>query len=180
MAFRLRQDDYQVQTRTALMMNSLTFKVGDVIVPNNVSSGVVTNATASTAGDVYVLGLVVGFSGPNGEVITTGADPLNTPAFITAGASNTTVQKYSVQYIPITPEMEFLATLDATAGTTANSDTPFVWFNLADCRTVSETTAIVYGSGSAPLQLLSYGLDSADTNNKTIICRFAKAGAYRP
>ena len=175
--FKLRQDVYSSQLRRAVLNNSLTVKVCDVIAPLG-SSDAVTNATASVAGDVYPLGVVVGFSKTNGEVISTGQNPLNSPVQLITASDNLTVDKYQAVYVPITPEMEFSATLDAVAGTTTNSDTKFVWFNLADCRLVDESSLVTYTNG--PQQVLSFGLDPLDSTNFTIICRFAKAGMYRP
>lgn len=178
--FKLRQDVYHAQTRRALLDNTLTVKIGDVIVPLATTNSVVTNATGNVAGDKYVLGVVVGFSKQNGEVIGTGTDPANTPGQLVTAADNTTNAKYYAVYVPITPEMEFSATLSAVAATTTNSDGVFVWFNLTDARTVNEASVVQYGDGTAPLQLFSFGLDPEDTANKTIICRFAKAAMYRP
>lgn len=170
---------YQGQTRRAILNNSLTVKVGDVIVPL-ASSSAVTNATASVAGDKYPIGIVVGFSKANGEVIGQGVDPSNTPVQLVTASDNLTVAKYYAVYVPITPSMEFSADLNAVAGTTSGSDTAFVWFNLADAATLSESSVVVYTDASAPLQVLSFGLDPEDTTNKRVICRFAKSGMYRP
>lgn len=179
MAFKLREDVYSAHTYRALLNNSLTVKVGDVIIPTG-SSGIVTNANASVAGDVYVLGVVVGFSKQNGEVISTGSDPANTPAQLVTAANNTTVDKYHAVYVPILPHMIWSATLNATAGTTAGSDQPFVFFNLVDARTLNESSVVQATSVSAPLQFFSIGLDPEDTSNKTVIGRFAKALMSRP
>jgi len=176
---KLRQDVYQAQTRHALIDNSLTVKVGDVIAPT-ADGDTVSNSTALTAGDKYVLGVVVGFCKTNGEVISQGQNPSNTPNYLTTAADNTTVDKYHAVYVPITSEMEFRVTLSDTAGTTTHSDQAFVWFSLSDCRTIDETSVLVANDGSAPLQLFSFGLDPEDTDNKTVICRFAKSVMTRP
>jgi hypothetical protein len=177
--FKLRQDVYGVQTRSAVLNNSLTVKIGDVIAPL-ASGSAVTNATATVAGDVYDLGVVVGFTTKTGGVISTGNDPANTPSQLITASDNLTVDMYRAVYVPLSPEMEFSATLDAVAGTTTDSDDAFVWFNLADARTLDESTILVANSGSAPLQFFSYGLDPEDSTNFTVIGRFAKSVTYRP
>lgn len=181
MAFRLRQDVQEVQLRRALLDNSITVKVGDMIVPLDTTDSTVTNATGNlnTATD-YLLGVVVGFSKLNGEVISTGTDPANTPASLTTASDNTTVSKYQAVYVPISQEMEFSADLSATAATTSHSDGAFVWFNLSDCRTVNEASVVQYGAATAPLAIFSYGLDPEDTTNKRIICKVATGARYRP
>lgn len=176
--FKLRQDVREGQLRSAVLNNSLTVKVGDAIVPL-AASNAVTNATAVVAGDKYPIGIVVGFSGPNGEVISQGQNPINTPNQITTASDNLTVAKYRAVYLPITSDMEFSATLSGTAGTTAGSDTAFVWFNLSDAATLDETSVLVYTDGSAPLQVLSYGLDPLDTTNKTAIVKFVKFTGHK-
>lgn len=181
MAFKLRQDVYHAQTRHALLDKSLTVKVEDVVIPLGTSTGAVTNATALLTSSLYVLGVVTGFSKTNLEVISQGQDPsAYTPNTLVTTATNDVTEKYNAVYIPITPEMEFRATLDATAGTTTLSDKPFVWFNLADARTLSESSVVASNSGSAPLQFFSFGLDPEDTTNHTVIGRFAKSIMYQP
>lgn len=177
--FKLRQDVYHAQLRRAVLNNSLTVKVGDVIAPLG-SSNAITNASAVVAGDKYPLGVVVGFCKSNGEVIGQGIDPSNSPAQLVTASDNLTVAKYQAVYVVITPEMEFSATLDAVAGTTAGSNTSFVWFNLIDASTLDESSVLVATDGSAPLQVFSYGLDASDSTNFTVVCRFAKALSYRP
>lgn len=175
--FKLRADVYQVQTRRALLDNGITVQVGDVIAPTS-SGDIVSNATALVAGDKYPLGVVIGFSKKNGEVIGQGQDPSLTPNQLTTPANNTTTTQYYAVYIPITPDMEFSATLDAPAGTTTGSDKAFMYFNLADCRTINESS--VAAPTGSPLQVVSMGLDPEDPSGNTIICRFVKAFLYRP
>lgn len=175
--FRLRRDVYQAQTRHALLNNSLTVKIGDIVAPLPTTNSILTNATATvTLTTRPFLGLVIGFSKANGGVITTGTDPANTPGQLVTAADNTTVASYHVVYIPITEQMEFSADLSAAAGTTTNSDGVFVWFSLSDCRNVSESTVLQYGSASAPLRIFSYGVDPEDSASKRIICRFQLTG----
>lgn len=179
---QLRQDVYQVQTRHALLDNSLTVEVGDFIIPLN-SSSVVTNATATLTGSLYILGMVSGFSYSNLQVVGQGQNPLQTPAQYTTVSNNVTLGATAAvyaQYIPIQPEMDFLITLSATAGTTAGSDQSFVWFNLTDARTVNEASVVSAFAATAPLQIFSYGLYPGDSTNHTIIGRVAKSINYQP
>jgi hypothetical protein len=176
--FKLRQDDYQVQTRHALLDNTLTVYVGDVIQPINGFASVVSNATTALLASPYVLGVVTGFCYKNLQVIGQGQNPSLTPNQYTTVSNNTTLGATAAvyaTYIPITEEMIWLATLSATAATTAGSDQSFVWFNLTDARTVNEASVVdVFGAGT-PLSVFSYGVAPEDTSSHTIICRFAKS-----
>ena len=174
---QLRQDVQEVQTRHALLDNTLTVKVNDLIRPTT-DGDIITNATM-TAG-VYSLGVVIGFCKQNGEVIGQGQDPINTPHQITTEDDNTTDKKYHAMYVPITPEMEFSMTLDAVAGTTPLSDKAFVWFSMADARLVSEASVVHVTGVGVPLQVFSLGLDPEDTTNFTIIGRIALSLMSRP
>lgn len=165
MAFKILSDFRSEETNRALLNNSITVKIGDIIAPlGSTSTNIVTNATATVAGATfYALGYVVGFSKTNGEVIGTGTDPSNTPPYITTAADNTTVAKYYAVYIPIRKIDKFEADLDATAGTTTSSDKANVFFTLADCRTLDESTVVVHNDATAPLQFYSTGLKDGST-----------------
>jgi hypothetical protein len=167
------------ELRRGLLANSLTFKVGDVIKPLSSTANVYTNASCN--GDVYVLGVVVGFSKANGEVIGTGQNPANTPAQLITASDNTTVDKYYAVFLPIKENMTWRALLSAVAGTTAASNDEYAWMNLSDARTLDESSALVPADASAPLQFLSYGVDSAgDSTSFSVIGKFAKALLTRP
>lgn len=178
MAFKLRASTYAVQSRRGLLDNSLTVKVGDVIIPLASNPSILTNASAAVAGDKYPLGVVVGFSGKNGEVIGDGADPANTPHQLVTAADNTTVAKYHAVYIPIVHEQEWLADIDAVPGTTTGSDKPFTWFNLVDARQLKEDSVLLTEHINAPLQVLSLGV-SNESSSKLVV-KFAKALRLRP
>jgi hypothetical protein len=197
---KLRQDVYHAQTRRSLLDNTLTVKIGDVIAPLASTSGVVTNATAGVAGAYYPYGLVVGFSGPNGEVVGGGLASVGTttPAqVITIGTNQTaawngttTGGQICAVYVPITPEMEFSGTMNHAAGyTQAYSGLAFNFYNLADAGDVDETSVIQYSAGiTTPLQILSVpngvsptsALDPLDTANLTLIFRFVKTVYGKP
>lgn len=161
------------QTQHWLLGNSLTVKVGDVVVPAISSSTVyLTNATAAVAGNKYPLGVVVGFCKQNGEVYpTTGQDPSLTPNQVTTGSDNLTNAKIHAVIIPITADMEFEMDLSGTAGTTTGSDQPYMYFDLYDARTVDETTAAI--PAGTPKQVLSLGLIEGSTTK--IRGKFVKA-----
>jgi hypothetical protein len=163
------------QTQRVLLGNSLTVKVGDAVT-TTIASGVVfaTNATANVAGDKYLLGVVVGFSKKNGEVYpTSGQDTSLTPNQVTTASDNLTNAKIHAVVVPFTSEMELEMDLDATAGTTTGSNQPFVYFNFANARTVSESSVIASDNASAPLQILSLGL--IEGSNTKIRGRVVKA-----
>jgi len=153
------------QTQRVLLGNSLTVKVGDAVT-TTLASGVAyaTNATANVAGDKYLLGVVVGFSKKNGEVYPTyGQDPSLTPNQVTTASDNLTNAQVHAVVVPFTSEMELEMDLDAAAGTTTGSDQPFVYFNLADARTVDESTVLGSDATGTPLQILSLGLIDGST-----------------
>jgi len=177
------KDYYSEQTQRALLNNSLTFKVGDAVAAIGSSNlTVLTNATSAVAGDKYVIGVLVGFSKKNGEVISYGTDPSQTPPQLTTSATNTTSEQYYGVFIPATEDMEWIGDLSGAAGTTAYSDQPYAWFSLSDCRTIDETSAIAPDSASAPLQIFSLGTVPSVTGAAAtqIYFKFAKSQFDRP
>lgn len=177
MAFKLREDFYNVSTRRGLLNNSLTVKVGDVICPLSSTDNIYTNDTAVIAATTTtkVLGVVVGFSKVNGEVIGQGQDPATTPAQLITASDNTTVAKYYAVYLPIYSHMIWSATLDAKAGTTSHSDAELATFPLATAALLDESSVLVVLSG--PQQFISFGLDLVDdpSTQVTIIGKFQNA-----
>ncbi len=183
MAFSLIKDMYETQTEHALLLNSLTFKVGDVVFASGASNVTyISNHTTGTAGDYYVIGVLVGFCEADGSVISQGQDPANTPDQLTTGSTNTTVTLYHGVYLPIHEMQEWDGLLSANAGTTTYSDLQNVWFNLSDCRTIDETSVLVADSGSAPRQVISLGTipQTSSTTTKHVRVKFAKSLLSRP
>ncbi|MEM5785008.1 MAG: hypothetical protein QW469_00515 [Candidatus Aenigmatarchaeota archaeon] len=170
--FKPLVDMYSTQTARAIIDDGLTVKVGDVIIPLSTagSTDIITNEGVD--GDVYPLGVVIGFSTYEGGVIGSGTNPNTTPAELIVPDDNTTGAKYCAVYIPITAEMEFEADLDRPAGTTTGSDKPYVYFNLADSQTIDESSVVPHDDETAPLQVLSLGVIPGETSK--IRCRFAK------
>ncbi len=193
---RLAQDVYTGSTRKALLDNTLTVHVGDVIIPLAGTAAVVTNATAAVASvAVFPLGLVTGFIGPQDQVIGQGLASVGTttPSSITTASNNTSAaytglvsggQIYA-QYIPITEDMEFLFDMQNAAGTTqAYSGLAFTWYNLLNAGQVDEASVQLYGVGqTTPLQVFCLGVytESPATAAATVIVgKFAKAAMYNP
>lgn len=163
------------ETIRVLMTNSVTVKVGDAVTPLSVAgtTNIVTNATGATAGAYYLLGAVNGFSKEDGSIISYGNDPLNTPAYVTTASDNTTVAKYYAVVIPFDAAQQWQLDVDAAVGTTTGSDDPYMYLNLADCRTGDESTVVPFDDVSAPLQILSLGAVYGETTK--IISKVAKA-----
>jgi hypothetical protein len=75
--------------------------------------------------------------------------------------------------------MKFIGLLDAAAGTTTTSAQPFTSFNLADARTIDESTVQNPDPGTAPYQVVSLGVVPG-TSSLKIYCQFAKSQLTRP
>ncbi len=166
--FKIYKDTYNVQTERGIITNSLTVKVGDTVAAE---SGFLTNATVSTAGNVYVLGVVVGFSKLNGEVYpATGQDTSVTPNQVTVASDNQTVGKICAVYIPIHAEQSWEADFSAARGTTSTSDLNWQFFDLSDCRTIGESTVTATAIGGKQVVVVADGT----TTSKGIV-RFRKA-----
>jgi len=176
MAFLPKSDYRQEQTQRALLQVSLTFKVGDIVAL--IGSGattyqtILTNATGSVVGALYPVGVLVGFSKQNGEVISQGQDPTNTPNQLTTTATNISTEKYYGVFLPITSEMEFVGDLDAVAGTTNYADQYGVYFDLTDCRTITEASVDLPTAVASDDQILSLGVNPLNT--KQIFCKIIK------
>jgi hypothetical protein len=172
--FSLRKDTYNVHSETAILQNSLTFKVGQVIIPvtGTTTNHVVTNATSAVAGDKYVLGVITGFCKNNGDVIGGGQDPANTPNELTTGATNVATVKYRAVYIPIHKHMIWEATMSGARGTTTASDLNYTYFNLSDCDTVDETSVQPIEGTSVPLQVQI--VEESPTSTSKAYVRFHK------
>jgi hypothetical protein len=183
MAFKLLKDYFDIATEHALLLDSLTFKVGDVVFASG-AAGVtyLSNHSTGTAGDYYVLGVLIGFCKPDGSVISQGADPANTPNQLITAANNTTVILYHGVYLPIHEMQEWDGLLSANAGTTTYSDKQNVWFNLSDCRTINEASVLVANDGGAPLQVFSMGTipTTSSTTTTHVRIKFAKAKLTQP
>jgi len=180
MAFKPVIDYGLDETVNLLLQDSLTYYVGDVVAFTGGTSSLtyVTNASGSVAGNYYVFGVIQGFRDKYGNIYpSTGADPLNTPATVTTGATNVATVKLQAVVLPIKENMIFEADLDATAGTTTYSDLPGVWFDLVSARQLDESTAILADNSGGPLQVFSLGtVKSPETSTVTKVrVKFSKA-----
>ena len=181
MAFLPKSDYRQEQTQRCILAASLTFKVGDVV--GLVGSGAtlyyntLSNHATYTVGNVYPIGVLVGFSKANGEVIGQGQDPSVTPNQLTTTANNLTVEKYYGVFLPITQSMEWIADLDAAAGTTSYSNQPYSYFELADCRTLDESEVEAASAVEADSQVMSLGVNPL--NSSQIYCKIIKSAWTR-
>lgn len=163
-------------TRTILLDNSITVKVGDPIIELVATPNIATNTAATVSGATnFILGVVVGFTNANEGVISTGTDPSNFPAQIITTATNTTVNKYRARYIPSESWMVWKADLSAVAGTTTNSNLPFTYFLLSGSTAgqVDETSVKLPNDLTAPLQVLSLGVSSGETSK--IDCKIVRS-----
>ena len=164
--FRPVNDFRQEETKLVLLYNSLTFKVGDVVALDNTGSALylsyATNATGAVAGNYLVYGVLQGFAKADGSIYPAqGQDPINTPNQVTTAVTNTTVELIYGVVLPIKASMTFIADLDAAAGTThISSSQPYVYFDLADARTLDESSVTAV---STPAQFLSYGVVEGQT-----------------
>ena len=181
MAFKPLKDYRQEQTQRCILAPSLTFKVGDIV--GLVGSGstlyynTLSNHATYTVGAVYPIGVLVGFSKANGEVIGGGQDPLNTPNTLTTLSTNLTVDKYYGVFLPITMTMEWIGDLGAASGTTAYSDQPYAYFQLTDCRTITETSAVAASNVASTSQILSLGVNPQ--NSSQVFCKIIKSSWTR-
>jgi hypothetical protein len=176
MAFLPKSDYRQEQTQHVLLQDSLTFKVGDVVGLQGTGAttykNVLSNHATYTVGAVYPVGVLVGFCKENGEVIGQGQDPANTPNQLTTGATNVSTVKYHGVFLPITSEMEWVADLDAAAGTTNYSDQYGSYFELLDCRTLDESEVEAASAVEADSQVLSLGVNPLKSTQ--IFCKIIK------
>lgn len=142
----------------AVIANSQFVAVGDVLIPAATSTFVLggKNTTAD------LLGVVMAIVGKAGKVLE-----LNS---ITASASNQTVEQVQVAYLPFSiKDIEYLADLDAVAGTTPGSDGLGTFIiSVGDSGVLSEAS---YLSFATEQQFFSYGVDA---NNSKQVHVFVK------
>jgi hypothetical protein len=170
----LPKSDYRSeQTQRAILAPSLTFKVGDIVALLGSGStlyyNTLTNHGTYTVGAVYPIGVLVGFCKANGEVIGQGQDPANTPNQLTTLSTNLSVDMYYGVFLPITSEMEWVGDMSGAVGTT--------YFQLSDCRTISETTAVAAHSAASTSQIMSLGVNPL--NSSQIYCKIIKSAWTR-
>lgn len=159
--FRLLTDVQESQLRYAAYDDSAgadeTLQVGELCTSTGADGMVTVDSTnagaAVIAADDLVAGLVVGWSGPNGEIIDFGTDPNQARPSITIPDGNP--DNIQVIYVPITRNIEFEGLLDADSGTTGDSDFPLRYFDLNDASTIDESSD---AAAATTLKVFSLGL----------------------
>ncbi|HXP50107.1 MAG TPA: hypothetical protein VN922_09150 [Bacteroidia bacterium] len=160
MAFKpARPDQISLVQKKVLLGNTLTVKLGDVIIADQSNFGLATNASV-TGDSKSILGVVVGFTDVNNSVLSNGDQ-----TSVATGSGGTT---YAV-YAPAFQWMEFYAPLDAVSATTTGSDKPFVYFDLQDATQLHEASVTHAGSVG---QFLSHGVDPL--NSSQVIGHFVE------
>jgi hypothetical protein len=160
------KDFREEETQTCILAPSLTFYVGDLV--KVVGSGATlykeTLTNASMTSGAYPIGVLVGFTDSQGRVLGQGQNPSGPvytssgQNYLTTSATNLTTEKYYGVFLPITPLMTFIGDLSAVAGTTNYSGEPYSYFQLSDCRTISESSAVAHDGTLTNVQVLSLGL----------------------
>lgn len=132
----------------AILSNSKTYTVGDAVIINTSAPEFITPNGTNTTG--IILGTILGFK--NGPA--SGSTYLQVNSFTTL-SNNQTVGLVSANILPTADQTVYIATLDANAGTTTNSQY-FGYFNMLS-GTAGQLHEASY-SASVEGQFLSYGL----------------------
>ena len=137
----------------AVLSNSITVSVGDVVIINTSSPQFVT---VNGSGTGIILGTVLGIkNGPAGGSVYL------QEGTVTTASNNQTVGLVSVDILATADGTTMLATLSAAAGTTTNSQY-FGYFNVKASTTPTVLDESTY-SASSEKQFLSYGLATGST-----------------
>lgn len=130
--------------KSAIIANSQTIAIGDAIVnAATTHAAFVTEATTITG----VCGVVTSIVGLNGKVLE--------KTSVTVASNNETVGMIGVQYIPTYIPMEYMADINAVAGTTIGSNLPGMFsIDIATAGFLNESTYTVY---TTVKQFYSYG-----------------------
>ena len=183
------KDFRQEETQTAPLNASLTFYIGDVVAligsGSTIYENVLDNQTNNVQGAKYPVGVLVGFTNAKGQVIGQGANPSgpivsqNGPNYITTAADNltNTATNYYGVFVPITPVMSFIGDLSAVAGTTNYSKYFGTYFELNDCRTILESSAVASDNIQSTSQILSLGLVE-DENQPVVAGAISRTKIY--
>ena len=132
----------------AILTNSLLYTVGDAVIINTAAPQFVTQNGTNTTG--IILGTILNFK--NGPASGNTYLQVNS---ITTSSTNQTVAQVSADILPTADQTVYIATLDANAGTTTNSQY-FGYFNVLS-GTAGQLHEASY-SASVEGQFLSYGL----------------------
>lgn len=151
--------DAQKDVKSAVMDQSQTLSIGEVIIPGVRSSqSVVLTGGGTTAG---LLGVVAGFKDKGGAALEFES--------YAAAADNDTNKKVEAVYFPLFIPTEFEVALDAAGNTTAGSGE---YGNFAVDTTgllLDESTYVAFGTIAAK-QFFSFGLKKGSTT--LVSCRY--------
>jgi hypothetical protein len=142
----------------ALIDNSQTLSVGELIIPGVQGDASVVLTAGGTDG--AVLGAVMGIKGKDGKVLEVDT--------IVAEADNVTDKMIQVSYIPAHLPVEYEGDLDAAAETTDNSGA-FGNFTVDSTGLLLDESTVQAFSVVENMQLFSYGLTGLNTTQVT--CR---------
>ena len=158
--FKPLVENPKARAKYIILDNSVTVKLGGLITASTTTSDERTKyAVPVTSASQKILGVVIGYG--KGE----GGDPVEPSKMgassLTTDSDNITNAKYGVWYIPASDRnIEYIADLDAAAGTTAGSS-GLGYFNIADDVTLDESS---YTTSSGTVgQFFSYGLADGET-----------------
>lgn len=161
MAFKPRRLISFTEMKSALIANSQTIAIGDLVIPGATShAGAVTGAANTT---VAILGVVTSIVGANGQVLEKGS--------VTVASNNETVGMIGVQYVPTTVNTEWIADTTAATGTTTNSNLPGMF--TVDTATNGLILESSYAAYTSVKQFFSYGANSL--NSSQVIGHFTPA-----
>lgn len=160
MSFKTRKAVAAEDVKYALINNSQTLSVGEVIIPAvQGDTACVSTGGGTTAG---LLGVVLGIVGDRGRVLERDT--------VAAASDNVTVARLKVAYVPMYRDIEFDTELDANAETTDDSG---AFGNFAVDSTglfLAESSYTAFGT-VANKQFFSYGLVDSNTLRR-VTCRY--------
>lgn len=150
MAFRPKKKVLDQDVKRAIIANSVTLTVGDLVQPAATGHNKFITPAATTG---LILGVVVAIE-QDGKVCE--------KTSVTTGASNESTVVYRAVYIPSYIDMEYEADLSAAAGTTSNSDgLCFLSLGSGTPGTLDETSVALFGGTAG--QVWSYGPTATST-----------------
>jgi hypothetical protein len=147
----------QADIKYALIDNSQTLSVGEVIIPGVQTDASVVLTAGGTTG--AVLGVVLGIVGAKGKVLE-----LNT---VVAENDNVTDKMIRVSYLPAMIPMEYISDLDAAAETTDNSGA-FGTFAIDSTGLLVDENTVTAFSTVEDKQVFSYGLTGRNTTEVAV------------
>lgn len=142
----------------AILSNSITVAVGDMVIINSSAPQFVTPNGSNTTG--IILGMVVGIK--NGPAAGNTYLQKNS---VTTASDNQTNAQISVDILPTSDQTTYIADLSAAAGTTTNSQY-FGYFTMVS-GTAGKLLESSYSAGTEK-QFLSYGVVPGSNNLQVV------------